>query len=96
MNYIMKPKIIVFEFVFKCIIFILFVFSTVPLMSLNLTISIMIDTCLLLGLLHLVRSLLWNVFGKDGADLHALFTIDENGNIIQCEHDKNPNPVNSW
>ena len=67
-SYTMRAKIVVFEFVFKCImagILILFLVVTVPLISVNFSLSLLICSGLLLGLFIIVRSILWDILGKE-------------------------------
>lgn len=79
MNYTIKTKVIASEFVIKCImagVFILFMVVTVPLFSESLSLSVIIYMCLLIGLVIFVRSLLWDIFGKE------VLTITEQELII--------------
>lgn len=75
----MKPKVIALEFVIKCImagVFVLFLIVTIPLFLENIPLSILIYMFLLIGLVIFVRSLLWDIFGKE------ILTITEQNMII--------------
>lgn len=79
MNYTTKTKVIASEFVIKCImagVFILFMIVTIPLFSESLFLATIIHMCLLIGFARFVRSLLWDVFGKE------VLTITEQELII--------------
>ena len=80
MNYTMRPNIIASEFVFKCImtgVFILFIVVTIPLFSESPSLSIIIHICLLIGLVIFVRSILWDIIGKE------ILTITEHELVIE-------------
>ena len=68
MKYTMKPKVIASDLVVKCImsgVFILFMVVSVPLFSESLFLGIIIYVCLLIGLVIFVKSVLWDIFGKE-------------------------------
>lgn len=69
MSFIIKPTIVLSEFVIKCTmasLFLLFIIGTLPLLLPgNVTLSIISDCLLLTGLSIFVRSILWDLFGKE-------------------------------
>lgn len=68
MNYTTKTKVIASEFVIKCFmagVFVLFMIVTIPLFSESIFLATIIQMCLLIGSVRFVRSLLWDVFGKE-------------------------------
>lgn len=72
MKFIIKPRIIVLDFVFKCImvcLFILFIIVTIPLFFGHFILAIIIDLFLFIGLLIFFRSILWDLLGNEAIEI---------------------------